>query len=523
MNMNLAVERQVMNPATGEVIAEISETPVEQVPKMLQDARNAFEMWSNLSIRERLQYIKQLRFYIVDHMEELVDKIVQNTGKVKTEAIISDILPTLDGIEFIEQHAVKILGKQKVPTPLLLFGKKSYVEYLPRGVVLIISPWNYPFQLSMIPMISALAGGNAVILKPSEITPLVGLMIEDLFEKVGFPKDVVQVAHGGKDLGAALVSAKPDYIFFTGSVRTGKIIGEQAAKHLIPTTLELGGKDPMIVFADANMERAVKGAVWGAFTNSGQVCMSTERLYVERPIYEEFTQKIIKEVQSLTQGISENDDIGSMTFPGQLQIIKEQLEDALRKGAKLLTGKKPEEWNISNGLFLEPTVVTNVSNQMDIVQEETFGPVLPIIPFDTEEEAIQLANESNYGLNASVWSSDLQKASRVASKLVSGNVVINDVMVSYANHRLPFGGVKESGIGRYHGEAGLRIFCHEKSVMVDSGQRSFEIHWYPYKGKFPLFLQLFKALFGKKKDWKTAFNAYRKLIWLSKKAASKRC
>jgi acyl-CoA reductase-like NAD-dependent aldehyde dehydrogenase len=509
--------RQVMNPATGEVIAEITETPIDQVPKMFQEARAAFEMWSKLSIRERLQYIKQLRLYIVDHMEQLVDKIVEDTGKVYTDAIISDIMPTLDAMEFIEQHAVKILSKQKVPTPLLLFGKKSYIEYMPRGVVLVISPWNYPFQLSMIPMISALAGGNAVILKPSEITPLVGLVIEELFEKTGFPNGVVQVAHGGKDLGAALVSAKPDYIFFTGSVRTGKIIGEQAAKHLIPTTLELGGKDPMIVFADANIDRAVKGAVWGAFTNSGQVCMSTERLYVERSIYEEFTQKLIKEVQSLTQGINENDDIGSMTFPGQLQIIKEQLEKALRQGAKLLIGKKPEEWNTANGLFLEPTVVTGVSNQMDIVQEETFGPILPIIPFDSEEEAIQLANDSNYGLNASVWSSDLQKASRVASKLVTGNVVINDVIVSYANHRLPFGGVKDSGIGRYHGEAGLRIFCHEKSVMVDSGKRSFEVHWYPYKGKFPLFLQLFKALFDKKKDWKNALNAYRKLIRLSKR------
>lgn len=381
---------------------------------------------------------------------------------------------------------------------------------MPRGVVLVISPWNYPLQLAIVPMISALASGNTVILKPSEVTPLVGKCIEDLFAKAGFPEGVVQVAHGGKEVGAAFTDGSPDYIFFTGSVRTGKIIQESAAKRLIPTTLELGGKDPMIVFADANLKRAAKGAAWAAFTNSGQVCMSAERLYVERKVYNEFLALLKNEVEGLTQGADENSDIGSMTFPSQIQIVKEQLEEALSRGAVLETGIQPQDWK--EGMFLPPTVVTNVVQDMKIIQEEAFGPLLPVIPFDTEEEAVSLANDSIYGLNASVWSLDLLKARRVAGKLISGAVVINDAIITVANHGLPFGGAKQSGIGRYHGDAGLRIFCHEKAIIEDSGRKNNEIQWYPYKGKYPLFLKLFKSYFQKKRDWNTFARTYLKLL-----------
>ncbi|MCA1031244.1 aldehyde dehydrogenase family protein [Bacillus timonensis] len=519
--MNSVTEGKVLEvicPATGEVIATIDETPIEEVEKMYENAREAFLSWSALSIKQRIGYLVKLREYMVDHMDEISETVSKDTGKVKVEALIADVMTTLDAISHIEKHAEKVLSPQRVATPILLFGKKSYIEYMPRGVVLVISPWNYPLQLSMVPMISALIGGNTVILKPSEVTPLVGKCIEELFEKAGFPKHVVQVAHGGKELGAALTSKKPDYIFFTGSVRTGKIIQAQAAKDLIPTTLELGGKDPAIVFADANLARAAKGVVWGAFTNSGQVCMSSERLYVEVAVYHEFISLLKEEVANLKQGTSHDDDIGSMTFPGQLTIIEQQLKSAISEGASLVTGEDPKHWETKKGWFIPPTIITNVTNEMEIVQEESFGPILPVIPFETEDEAIRLANDSVYGLNASVWSLDIAKARRVASKLVSGNVVVNDVMVTVGNHGLPFGGTKQSGVGRYHGEQGLRIFCHEKAIMVDNGNSTTEIQWYPYKNKYNLFLNLFKGLFGKKKDWKMVSKYYLKLKKMDKKS-----
>lgn len=503
---------QVTCPATLQVIAEIDETPLEDVPKLYEQARQAFAKWSSLTLAERISYLRHLRIYLTEHMEEVAETISKDSGKVKVESLVADILPILDAILHIEKHAPTVLKRQKQPTPILLIGKSSYVEYMPRGVVLVISPWNYPFHLAMMPVISALVSGNTVILKPSEITPLVGKLIENLFAQAGFPPGVVQVAHGGKELGARLTQGKPDYIFFTGSVRTGQIIQAQAAKDFIPTTLELGGKDPMIVFSDANLERAVKGALWGAFTNSGQVCMSVERLYVERKIYDLFVSMLIEEVNQLSQGFELDDDVGSMTFHGQLAIIKEQLEEALAGGAELKTGASPDQWKTDKGLFIPPTVITNVKQSMKVVQEEAFGPLLPVLPFDTEEEAIQLANDSVYGLNASVWSQDLAKAKRVASKLISGAVAINDVIVTAANHHLPFGGTKHSGIGRYHGEMGLRIFCHEKAVIVDRGTKKSEVHWYPYKGKYRLLYDLVYSYYGKTRNWLAFAKSYLGLL-----------
>jgi len=500
----------VIAPASGEILAEIEETSVHDVSLFYQRGRKAFSEWSNMSIRDRLTYFKNLKQLMVDEMDQIARTISEDTGKVLTEAIVADIMPTLDAIDHIVRHAEKVLSRQKAKTPFLLIGKKSYIEYMPRGVVLVISPWNYPLQLAMVPLVSALAGGNTVILKPSEVTPLVGKCIEDLFMRSGFPEGTVQVAHGGKEVGAAFTSGKPDYIFFTGSVRTGKIIQQQAASDLIPTTLELGGKDPMIVFKDANLERAAKAAVWGAFTNSGQVCMSAERLYVERAVFENFLNLLIKEVKSLKQGSDVDADVGSMTFPAQKDIVKVQLEEALERGAKLETGIEPAKWK--EGMFLPLTVVTNVEQDMKIIQEETFGPLLPVVPFDHEEEAVKLANGTVFGLNASVWSKDKEKARRVASKLVSGAVVINDVIITVANHGLPFGGAKESGVGRYHAEAGLRIFCHEKAIMEDLGLMNTEIQWYPYKGKYPLFLDLFKSYFSENRNWLRFAKSYLSLM-----------
>ena len=500
----------VYSPSTGEKIYTMEETNISDLPIVIKQSKKSFISWSQLDISDRLIYFTKLRNVIINQLDKTADIVSQDAGKVKLDALVADVMPVLDFLTFIEKNAKRMLQRQKVATPILFIGKKSYIDYMPRGVVLVISPWNYPFQLSMVPILSALISGNTVVAKPSEVTPYVGKHMEDLFKQAGFPDGVVQFAHGGKDLGQALVESNPDYIFFTGSVATGKIIAQQAVKHLIPYTLELGGKDPMIVCEDANIERAAKGAVWGAFTNSGQVCMSVERLYVHEKIHESFVSAVKREIAYLKQGSTIDDDIGSMTFDNQVEIVKKHVNDALNKGATLETGTPPDQWNESS-MFINPMVLTNVTNDMKIVNEETFGPIMPIIPFKNEEEVISLANNSLYGLNASVWSNDLTRANRIANQLVSGAVIINDVIISVANHLLPFGGAKQSGIGRYHGENGLRMFCHEKAIMIDSGKKVKEVQWYPYRGKYEDFKNLIVAFFGDSKKWPTFLKSYLKL------------
>ncbi len=505
----------VYAPATGELIMQYEETPASYAGEMMNKSKKAFTSWSQINIEERLLYLKQLRLTIVERLDEIAELISTDTGKVKTDALVADIMPTLDAIKHIEKHAKRTLKAQKVSTPFLLMGHKSSIQYIPRGTVLVISPWNYPFLLAMVPIVSALAGGNTVILKPSEVTPAVGKLIEGLFEEAGFPEDVFQVAHGGKELGSSLTKQKPDYIFFTGSVGTGRIIQEIAARDLIPTTLELGGKDPMIIFNDADLKRAAQAAVWGAFTNSGQVCMSVERLIIEQEALEPFLQELLPIVHQLKQGNGKESDIGSMTSIQQISIVREHVEDALEKGATLLTGEQPADWD-ENSMYIKPIVLTNVTEDMLIMQEETFGPILPILTVDSEEEAIRAANHSKYGLNASVWTTNKEKGRLAAKRLMSGAVLINDVLITVANNNLPFGGVKESGIGRYHGDEGLRIFCHQKAVMEDMGFKKTEIQWYPYKGKYEHFHALLTAYFGKRTSMLTVLKEYLKLIKLSK-------
>ncbi|MBY0052079.1 aldehyde dehydrogenase family protein [Brevibacillus agri] len=486
------------NPATGETFGSVTEASPAQVDAAVAKARLAFEAWSATSLSERLRYLTRLRHYLVEHGEELAEKISQATGKVTIEAYMTEIFVTADTIRFYEKHAPQMLAAQPVPTPLVLWPKKSYIHYKPMGVIAVISPWNYPFQLAIIPMLSALVAGNTVILKPSEVTPSTGLLIEELFAVAGLPEGVVTVLHGGREVGSRLVAARPDKIFFTGSAATGKKIMAAAAEHLIPVSLELGGKDPMIVFEDANLERAANGAIWGAFTNSGQVCMSVERLYVHERVYPEFLRLVTEKTKALRQRFPAQAEVGSMTSREQLGIVRAHIEEALAAGAKAVTGGLPQ----TDSMFIPPTILTDVTPDMKIMREETFGPVLPIMTFSDEAEAIRLANESPYGLNASVWSSDKQRAQRVAEKLLSGNVCINDVIISYANPHLPFGGVKESGIGRYRGPAGLQAFTHSISVIHDPGSKKREFNWYPYtEDQQLMFSGLTHFLYGKRPKW----------------------
>lgn len=478
------------NPATGDVLGTVPEASPDQIRTAMTRARAAFPIWRATPLQERLAFMRKLRLLLVEQAHGIAEEIAAATGKIRGEALSAEVLVVADAIHYYEQHAETFLARQRVATPILFFGNRSYIQYQPLGVVGVISPWNFPFQLAMIPVISALIAGNAVLLKPSEVTPFVGTLMERLFQESGFPEGVVQVLHGGRDVGAGLTAARPDKIFFTGSVATGKKIMAAAAEHLIPVDLELGGKDPMIVLADADLDRAVNGALWGAFTNAGQVCMSVERVYVQRPIYDEFVRRVTAGTRSLRLG----EDVGSMTFPPQLALVEEHLRDAVEKGARIECGGTAAK---AGTLYFHPTVLTCVDHSMKIMRDETFGPVLPILPFDTVEEAVALANDSEFGLNASVWTSDLAKAESIAAQLVSGNVCINEVISTVANPHLPFGGVKQSGIGSYHGPGGLHTFSHRTSVMLNKGKKKREVNWFPYTAEQErAFHTIIRLLFG---------------------------
>jgi aldehyde dehydrogenase (NAD+) len=457
-------------------------------------ARQGARSLRRLSLAERLAYLDELQHLVLSRREEIIDRIQADTHKSRSDALISEIFGVLDNLHWLQKHAAKSLRDRKQPTPIALMGKTSWTWYEPLGTILIISPWNYPFYQAIVPITCAFAAGNSVVYKPSEWTPLTGL-VEDLLAAAQFAPNWVQVVYGDGATGAALVDQRPNKIFFTGSTRTGRTILAQAAPHLIPVELELGGKDPMIVFDDANITRAAAGAAWGALTTTGQSCTSVERLYVQRPIFDRFTTALVDEVRRLKQEVDRDGDadLGAMTTDFQVKIVAGQVTDAKTKGARFLTGA---EWDGISAM-IPPMVVDSVTADMQIAHEETFGPLIPLLAFDSEEEVVRLANDSEYGLTASVWTGDSDRATRVSRALEVGGVSINNVMATEANPALPFGGVKHSGFGRYKGEHGLHSFCNVKSVLVDKNSSKIEANWYPYtREKYALFTTMMVSLFS---------------------------
>ena len=468
---------ETRDPRTGEVTAEVPVHTAEDVRAAVERARLASVEWSTLPWDRRLDHVLAVRDLLLDRADEITAVISQETGKPVGEAVLAELTATCELIEFYRRHGAKALRPQRVPTGAMLPHKKAWQVYEPMGVVGVISPWNYPLTLAMTPTVTAVLAGNAVVLKPSEVTPLVGLEVGRLFAEAGEHPDLVQVVTGRGETGDALVRSDVQMVAFTGSVRTGKAVMKAAAETLTPVLLELGGKDPMVVCDDANLERAANGAVWGAFTNSGQTCIAVERVYVHERVYDRFVDLVVGKTQALRHGPAPGDDIGSMTFAPQVDIVERHVDDAVAKGARALVGGKrvPDR----PGLWFEPTVLVDVDHGMDVMRDETFGPVLPIMRVADDEEAVRLANDSVYGLNSSVWSADGDRAERIAGRIQAGNVCINDCLVNYGVGGLPFGGVKDSGIGRVHGVEGLRSFSILKSVLATRVSLKREPYWYP--------------------------------------------
>lgn len=474
-----------INPATLEVNGRIRATPVEDIPAIFDHARDAQRKWAALSFNRRLAHLIKAKDYLMGHLDETARTITVDNGKPLVEAINSEIYPVLDMFRFCARDAKKILAGEKLSNPVFPVARiESENVFAPLGVITIISPWNFPFAIPMTQIIMALITGNAVVFKPAEITALTGEMIGRIFSEAGLPDGVLNVVQGrGSVVGDALVDLKPDRIVFTGSVPVGKRLMARAAENLIPITLELGGKDPFIVLPDADLDRATSAAVWGAFINAGQVCASVERVYVHRRVADRFIAEATRKTARLRvgNGLAPDVDVGPLISEDRIATVAAHVADAVKKGARALTGGKRLDG--LPGWFYQPTVLTDVNHDMECMTEETFGPTLPIMVYDDIDEAVRLANESRYGLTASVWSRDIEKAREVALRLETGVAVVNNCLLTYGFAECPWGGVKESGIGRTHSAHGLLEFTSIKNLTVNRALLKEDLWWYPYSEK----------------------------------------
>ncbi len=451
------------------------------MPRIVERARRVQAEWAEKPIRQRCAQLRRLGEVLYARRQEIAELVTRETGKPRVEALFADVLISLDAAGYYAKRAARMLRPERVPhhNPAVK-AKSGLLRYEPYGVIGVISPWNYPLAIPLAQMVPAVAAGNAVLLKPSELAPWCGALIEEFFAQAGFPPGLVQVIQGGGEAGAALVEAAPDKVVFTGSVAAGKRVAEACARRLIPSVLELGGKDAMIVLADADAEVASSAAVWGSFNNCGQACLSVERIYVERPMAEEFSQRCVEKTRRLKLGPGTDPDteVGPMIRVSQLERVEEQLRDAVARGARVLTGghRRPD----LGPCYFEPTVVADVDHSMRLMQEETFGPVLALRAVENAEEAVAMANDSRFGLAASIWTRDARRGRELAGRIKAGAVMVNDVASYYGICEAPHGGRGASGWGLVHSRLGLLEMVRVKYVDVDKLPRWPKSWWFGY-------------------------------------------
>jgi acyl-CoA reductase-like NAD-dependent aldehyde dehydrogenase len=474
-----------VNPATGEVLRELECASEAEVRDAVTRAHAAQSAWAEIGVRRRIAVMREFQRKLQEKKSEIAEAITREAGKPVAEALTTEVLVALDSARFLIENAHRLLRDEPVPHGNLATKlKRGRLVREPYGVVGIISPWNYPFSIPATEAIVALVAGNAVVLKPSEFTSLVALELESLLHAAGVPDDVFRVIVGDGATGAALLHSPIDKLMFTGSVATGKRIAATAAERLLPVVLELGGKDPMLVLDDADIDVASSAAIWGAFLNAGQTCLSVERCYVHRSMYDAFLRACVEKTKKLHvgQGLAGDTDVGPMIHERQLRIVESHVEDAVARGARLLAGgsRSPE----LGKNFYKPTVLADVTHEMRVMREETFGPVLPVMAFHSDEEAVRLANESEFGLAASVWTRDPARGERLARRIQAGTVMVNDVLSCYGTSEAPHGGVKSSGIGRAHGRFGLEEMVRLKYLDVDLVPGMKKVWWYGYGASF---------------------------------------
>ena len=501
-----------VNPATGEVLREFECASAIEVQAAVARAHAVQTAWSDLGVRKRIAVLREFQHRLHQKKIEIAEAITREAGKPVAEALTTEVLVVLDAARFLIGNAYRLLRDEPLPhgNPATKL-KRGRLLREPYGVVGIISPWNYPFSIPATETLAALVAGNAVVLKPSEFTSLVALELRSLLHAAGVPQDVFQVVVGDGSTGVALVHSKIDKLVFTGSVATGKRIAAAAAERLLPVVLELGGKDPMLVLDDADVDVASSAAVWGAFVNAGQTCLSVERCYVHRSLYENFLRACTEKTKKLRvgPGLDRETDVGPMIHQRQLRIVEAHVEDAVARGARVLTGGSRSQELGEN--FYRPTVLADVTHEMRIMREETFGPVLPVMAFDNDDEAVRLANDSEYGLAASVWTRDRARGERLARRIQAGAVMVNDVVSCFGISEAPHGGVKSSGMGRAHGRFGLEEMVRLKYVDTDLMPGMKKVWWYGYGMNF---LQQMKGFLDMQfaRDLATRLRGARKAI-----------
>jgi succinate-semialdehyde dehydrogenase/glutarate-semialdehyde dehydrogenase len=499
------------NPATGEIIQELELTPIDSLPEIFSRGRSAQKYWGAIPLKNRAKYLIQLREVLIQRADELIDLISQENGKPHFESMANEIIPAADTLTYFAKKAPKILKDKRIPLELMKH-RRSDINYWPVGLVAVISPWNYPFLLPFADIIMALVAGNAVIFKPSEIAPCIGLRIQDLCTEAGLPPFVLQTVIGEGALGAAIIANKPDKIFFTGGVATGKKVMESAAQKLIPVNLELGGKDAMIVMPDADLDYATSAALWGSMSNSGQICASVERILVHERIQNSFVDLLKTKIRSLRQGPSSAgmNDLGPITLEKQKSIYSQQIEEAKSKGARVEMGGEftPDQ------RYLAPTLMTGPKiEETSIYQEESFGPIAAITTFKSITEAIEKANHNRYGLLASIITKNIPLAEELARHLAVGTVTINEVVYTAGLGETPWGGVKDSGFGRTHSEIGLYEFVNVRHIHKPRINWIYfkSPWWFPYTPYqfvvFRLFLNLYRQ------SWIEKLKVFPHFLW----------
>lgn len=489
----------VHNPATGELIGELEISTPEEVGAAVARAAAAQPAWAERNVRERIRVLRQFIRLLHERKSEMARLITREAGKPYVEALFTEVIVALDAADFAASQAYSFLRPERVrhANPLLK-SRSSWLLREPYGVVGIISPWNYPLGILAADALAALVTGNAVVIKPSEFTPYTALEFQKLLHQAGVPRDVVQVVIGEGPAGAALLEAPIQKLVFTGSVPTGRRVAEAAARRLLPVVLELGGKDPMLVLDDADLDVTSTAAVWGGFVNAGQTCLSVERCYVHRSLYEKFLASCVEKTSQLRigNGMDQHTDVGPMIHERQLRIVEAQVEDARQRGARVLCGGRRLHELGAN--FYAPTVVADVTSEMLLARDETFGPVLPVSPFSSDDEAVALANGSEFGLAASIWTADRARGEAMARRIDAGTVMVNDVVSCFGIREAPHGGVKSSGIGRSHGRHGLEEMVRLKYLDSDRLSRMKKVWWYGYGPQFTGHIEGFADfLFGR--------------------------